>query len=231
MAWRRLELSSVTHSYIRESDDYNFILGPISLTLVPGEIVFIVGGNGSGKTTLAKLLIGLYTPEQGCIYLDGVPIASQADRECYRQNFAVVFSDAYLFDRLLGLSGTELNARAQQYLKQLNLANKVTIEDGRLSTLALSQGQRKRLALLTAYLEDRPIYVFDEWAADQDPQFKDIFYLQLLPELRNRNKAVIVISHDDRYYHVADRVIKLEMGQIASVESQMNDAAADSCVR
>jgi putative ATP-binding cassette transporter len=226
-AWRRLEVSSVTHSYIRESDDHNFILGPISLTLVPGEIVFIVGGNGSGKTTLAKLLIGLYAPEQGCIYMDGAPIVSQADRECYRQNFSVVFSDVYLFDRLLGLSGIELNARAQQYLEQLNLADKVTIKDGRLSTLELSQGQRKRLALLTAYLEDRPIYVFDEWAADQDPQFKNIFYLRLLPELKMRNKAVIVISHDDRYYHIADRVIKLEMGQIASIESHTHDAAAD----
>jgi putative ATP-binding cassette transporter len=88
------------------------------------------------------------------------------------------------------------------------------VREGAFSTLALSQGQRKRLALLTAYLEDRPIYLFDEWAADQDPQFKEIFYHHLLPELRARNKTVLVITHDDRYYDVADRLIKLDYGKL-----------------
>jgi putative ATP-binding cassette transporter len=67
---------------------------------------------------------------------------------------------------------------------------------------------------LTAYLEDRPIYVFDEWAADQDPQFKEIFYFELLARLKAAGKTAIVISHDDRYYHVADRVVKLNYGLI-----------------
>ena len=101
-------------------------------------------------------------------------------------------------------------------MEQLKLSNKVQIKQGKFSTTDLSQGQRKRLALLTAYLEDRPIYVFDEWAADQDPYFKNIFYTQLLPALKARNKTVLVISHDDRYYHVADRIIKLDDGQIVS---------------
>jgi putative pyoverdin transport system ATP-binding/permease protein len=96
----------------------------------------------------------------------------------------------------------------------LQLSHKVQVKDGSLSTTELSQGQRKRLALLTAYLDDRPIYLFDEWVADQDPFFREVFYQQILPELKKRDKAVLVISHDDRYFHLCDRLIKLDYGQI-----------------
>jgi putative pyoverdin transport system ATP-binding/permease protein len=211
--WNVLELAGVAHTYHHERENSNFSLGPLNLAFSPGELVFIIGGNGSGKTTLLKLIAGLYQPEAGEVLLDGRPI-TQAEIENYRQLFSIVFSDFYLFESLLGADAAELDQQALRYLKQLHLDHKVQVKDGRLSTLALSQGQRKRLALLVAYLEDRPIYIFDEWAADQDPQFKEIFYLELLPELKSRGKTVIVISHDDRYYHVADRIIKLEQGQI-----------------
>ena len=211
--WGRLDLMGVTHTYSGERDGNIFTLGPVTLSFNPGETVFIVGGNGSGKSTLAKLISGLYSPESGTIRLGGLPITDK-NRECYRQYFSVVFSDFYLFESLLGLHSTELDARAQQYLMRLQLDQKVRVTDGVLSTIDLSQGQRKRLALLTAYLEDRPIYIFDEWAADQDPIFKETFYRLLLPELKNRSKTVIVISHDDRYYYLADRIIKLDYGQV-----------------
>jgi putative ATP-binding cassette transporter len=213
--WGKLELEAVTHRYNREGEADAFVLGPINLTLNQGEMVFVVGGNGSGKTTLVKLLTGLYTPESGAIFLDGLPIGA-ANKETYRQYFSVVFSDFYLFDQMLGLIGPALDEEAREYLKQLKLSHKVEIKNGKLSTTDLSQGQRKRLALLTAYLEDRPICIFDEWAADQDPQFKNLFYMKLLPELKAKGKTVIVISHDDRYYQVADRIIKLDDGQVVS---------------
>ena len=211
--WHRLQLVGVTHTYRTDVQDSSFIFGPVDLTFYPQQLVFIVGGNGSGKSTFAKLMTGLYIPEAGEISLDGELITEQ-NREWYRQHFSVVFSDFYLFDELLGLDNLDLDTQAQEYLKLLQLDHKVKIENGKLSTTNLSQGQRKRLALLTAYLEDRPIYLFDEWAADQDPVFKEIFYTQLLPELRNRGKTVLVISHDDRYFHVADRVIKLDYGKV-----------------
>ena len=214
-SWKSVELVGATHTYEREGEPGGFILGPINLTLEPGELLFITGGNGSGKTTLAKLLLGLYIPEEGEIYLDGKVVTDES-REQYRQLFSVVFSDFYLFESLFGLDSLHLDANAQNYLVQLQLDHKVKVEDGALSTVDLSQGQRKRLALLTAYLEDRPIYLFDEWAADQDPLFKEIFYHELLPELKAKGKALIVISHDDRYYHVADRVIKLDSGKLQS---------------
>jgi putative ATP-binding cassette transporter len=216
-SWKSLELVGVTHTYHREGEAGGFLLGPIDLTLEPGELLFITGGNGSGKTTLAKLLLSLYIPEEGQIYLDGKVVTDET-REQYRQLFSVVFSDFFLFESLFGLDSVHLDANAKKYLVQLQLDHKVKVEDGALSTIELSQGQRKRLALLTAYLEDRPIYLFDEWAADQDPLFKEIFYHQLLPELKAKKKALIVISHDDRYYHVADRVIKLDYGKLQQGE-------------
>jgi putative ATP-binding cassette transporter len=212
-SWKSIELAGVTHTYHRERENSSFTLGPIDMTLEPGEVVFLIGGNGSGKTTLAKLLTGLYTPEAGEIRLNG-QLVTPENIEQYRQNFSAVFSDFYLFERFLGLQHGEIDEHVRRYLTQLQLDHKVQVKDGVLSTTDLSQGQRKRLALLTAYLEDRPIYLFDEWAADQDPLFKDIFYLQLVPELKARGKTVLVISHDDRYYHVGDRIIKLDYGKL-----------------
>jgi putative ATP-binding cassette transporter len=221
-AWGCLALRGVTHTYRREQDDEAFVLGPIDLHLYPGEVVFLIGGNGSGKTTLAKLLTGLYVPEQGEVLLDGKPVPRDA-RDGYRVLFSAVFSDFYLFEHLLGLEGGELDNRAREYLKLLHLDRAVRVQDGRLSTTDLSRGQRKRLALLTAYLEDRPVCVFDEWAADQDPVFKRVFYTELLPELKARGKAVLVISHDEHYFGVADRILKL-------VEGKLHEEAAPRAV-
>lgn len=226
-----LELVNVTHSYYRDRENSTFVLGPLDMQIKPGSLVFIVGGNGSGKTTLAKLLVGLYVPETGEIRFNGQPVTDE-NRESYRQHFSAVHSNFYLFESLLGLNAPHLDEQARELLVRLQLDHKVQINNRVLSTTNLSQGQRKRLALLTAYLEDRPIYLFDEWAADQDPLFKETFYLQLLPELKSRGKTVIVISHDDRYYHLADRIIKLEDGRLeydremASAQEGVGEAAA-----
>jgi putative pyoverdin transport system ATP-binding/permease protein len=219
--WTSLTLTDVGHHYPDSGE--SFALGPINLVFQPREITFIVGGNGSGKSTLAKILVGLYAPSSGQICLDGIAV-TDGNREEYRQQFSGVFADFHLFDQLLGSLGTDrqqldeisFDQRAQQYLEDLQIAHKVSIDSGRLSTTALSQGQRKRLALLNAYLEDRSIYFFDEWAADQDPYFREIFYQQILPGLKQRGKCVIAVSHDDRYFGLADRVIKLDYGKIES---------------
>lgn len=196
-------------------DEHGFLLGPISLSLQPGQITYIVGGNGSGKSTLAKVITGLYPPQTGSIYLDGVLITEQ-NQEWYRQHFSAIFSDFYLFDSYLGFNHTGLDREVEGYLRQLHLERKVQVKNGVLSTTNLSQGQRKRLALLTAYLEDRPIYLFDEWAADQEPTFRELFYKEILVNLKERGKTVLVITHDDRYFHLADRIIKLDYGKVES---------------
>ena len=212
-SFEKIELVDIKHTYFREKEDESFTLGPIRLAFEPGEIVYLVGGNGSGKSSLAKVITGLYPPKSGTIRLDGVAV-TDANRDDYRQLFSAVFADFYLFDNLLGTPSPELDAQAREYLSLLHLEHKVKVKDGVLSTTQLSQGQRKRLALLNAYLEDRPFYLFDEWASDQDPLFKEIFYTQLLPDLKARNKTALVITHDDRYFHLADRVIKLDYGRV-----------------
>ncbi len=202
-------------------EDKGFFLGPISLTFKPGQITFIIGGNGSGKSTLAKLITGLYPPRTGSIYFDGI-LVTEHNQEWYRQQFSAIFSDFYLFDSYLGFNHADLDREVESYLKQLQLDHKVQVKNGVLSTINLSQGQRKRLALLTAYLEDRPIYLFDEWASDQEPHFRDLFYRQSLAKLKERGKAVVVITHDDRYFHLADQIIKLDYGKIEPGYVQKN---------
>jgi putative pyoverdin transport system ATP-binding/permease protein len=207
---RALELVGVTHSYRVDREKESFTLGPIDLTLRAGEIVFVVGANGSGKTTLAKLLTGLYLPQAGEIRLDGEAVTAST-RDWYSQHFGAIFSDFFLFDRLVGVSK---DGRAAELLSAFRIGDKVEIMDESLSTTtSLSLGERKRLALVLVSLEDRPIYVFDEWSAEQDPAFKDVFYKEILVDLRARGKLIIVISHDDRYFDVADRMLTLERGR------------------
>ena len=210
-----IRLEGVAYRYRRESDDEEFQLGPITLELHEGETTFIAGGNGSGKTTLLKLLCGLYAPDSGKIFWQGQEVTDD-HRETYRQFFSVLFSDFYLFDTLFGLESLRGDGKSREYLARLHLDRKVTIENGKLSTLNLSQGQRKRLALLTAYLEERPVYLFDEWAADQDPVFKSVFYREILAEMKEKGKTLLVITHDDGWYDRADRVVKLRDGQVES---------------
>ncbi len=216
-ALQHLELREVTHQYYHEQSDDFFELGPINLSFTPGEVVFLVGGNGSGKTTLAKVVVGLYPPEGGEVLLNGERV--EADGwDAYRQLFSVVFSDFHLFERLLEAPRDGLDEEGNRLLAKLHLQHKVRVENGAFTTQALSQGQRKRLALVVSYLEDRPFLVFDEWAADQDPLFKEVFYCEVLPELKRMGKAVLVITHDDRYFHLADRLVRLESGKLLAPE-------------
>lgn len=204
-----------------------FHLGPVDLVFEPGQITFVVGGNGSGKSTLAKLLTGLYLPQTGFITLDGERI-DHAGVEWLRHSASAIFTDFYLFEDYLGFDRPGIDDEVRHYLRELRLADKVTVQNGRLSTIALSQGQRKRLALLTAMLEDRQIYVFDEWAADQEPRFRDVFYTEILPGLRERQKTVIVITHDDRYFHCADQIIKLDYGRVEQAGTDPSDFSVPS---
>ncbi len=216
-----IELRQLRYDYPQVEGSQPFHLGPVDLTIRQGDIVFIVGENGCGKTTLIKLLLGLYTPQQGEVRLNGETVTPQ-HLDDYRQLFTTIFADYYLFDEPLpGLA--ELPPEAAKYLERLDIAHKVGIRDGSFTTTDLSTGQRKRLALINAWLDQRPVLVFDEWAADQDPAFRRVFYTELLPELKQQGKTIIVISHDDRYFPVADQLVRMHSGKIL-VESNQEPA-------
>ncbi|RAR61324.1 putative ATP-binding cassette transporter [Paraburkholderia unamae] len=231
-AFHTITLRDITYRFPAPQDDSHagapadmagFALGPLSLTVARGETLFIVGENGCGKTTLLKLLLGLYVPDSGALLVDDAPVRADG-LDAYRQLFSAVFSDYHLFDTLLPGEHTR-ESEAQRYLERLALAHKVSVRDGMFSTTDLSTGQRKRLALVHAYLEGRPVMVLDEWAADQDPTFRRIFYTEILPDLKRQGKTLIVISHDDRYFDAADRIIRLEDGRIVEAVRPGRDTA------
>jgi len=211
--WTELELRGARYVFDGRGADAPFALGPLDLRIGRGETVFIVGENGSGKTTLIKLLMGLYAPCEGALLFDGRPVPADG-MDDYRQMFSGVFSDYFLFEDLPPDAGEARASLAANALDRFSIAHKVRIDGGAFATDGLSSGERKRLALVHALLEDRPIMMFDEWAADQDPTFRRVFYTELLPELKRRAKTLIVISHDDRYFDTADRLVRLTQGRI-----------------
>ncbi|WP_051335603.1 cyclic peptide export ABC transporter [Methylocapsa acidiphila] len=209
-----LELRGAAYAFPHAAGGESFTLGPVDLVFSAGEIAFIMGENGSGKTTLIKLILGLYPPRAGEILLNGEAV-TDIGRDDYRQNFSAIFFDFYLFDDLI-VADEQASQAVRFYLERLDIAHKVRVEAGAFSTTDLSAGQRKRLALIGTYLERRPIIVFDEWAAEQDPTFRRIFYMEILPELKRQGKMLIVVSHDDRYFEVADRIIHIHEGCVSA---------------
>lgn len=211
-----IELRSVTYTYFNDAGAAAFTLGPIDLEIRRGETLFIVGENGSGKTTLVKLLLGLYSPTSGEIAIDGARV-TDGDRDAYRQHFSAVFFDYCLFDDVA--VDDDSAAAATDYLARMELSEKTAIVNGVFSTTALSAGQRKRLALVSAFAEGRPVMVLDEWAAEQDPTFRRAFYQEILPDLKKRGKTMICVSHDDRYFGAADRIVHVSNGRIQTVDA------------
>ncbi|WP_143589701.1 cyclic peptide export ABC transporter [Thalassospira mesophila] len=206
----QIALRDLCFAYTGGVEGRGFALGPLNATFNRGEVTFITGGNGAGKSTMISLLTGLRVANSGGITLDDVHI-TDARLQAYRDNFATVFTDYHLFGELYGVNAVD-PARAEALLEKMEIANKVKLVNHAFSTTDLSQGQRKRLMLITAMLEDKPILVLDEWAADQDPHFRKIFYETLLPELRDQGKIVICVTHDDRWFHIADRLYHLRDG-------------------
>jgi putative ATP-binding cassette transporter len=214
-SFHAIRFDGVSFTYRDADGNATFQAGPIDGEVRRGEILFLVGGNGSGKTTFLKLFTALYWPAEGCIRVDNVAIGP-ANIQSYRNLFSAIFSDFHLFDKLHGLSDAAPE-RVNALLELMEISGKTAFRDGRFTNTHLSTGQRKRLALIVSYLEDKPVYVFDEVAADQDPHFRRYFYETLLQELKTRGKTVVVVSHDDRYFHAGDRVLEMDYGKFTDL--------------
>ena len=191
-----------------QQDEVEFALGPLSFTINAGEIVFLIGGNGSGKTTLLKLLTGLYSPDSGTIRAFDNLVGSN-NYQTYRELYTTIFSDFYLFKELFGMGQID-SQQLSQWLEVMELKGLTALEGNRWTNTELSTGQRKRLAYVNSLIDNKKIYVFDELASDQDPDFRDFLYRRLLPDLRNDGKTIFAATHDDRYFDTADRLLKLD---------------------
>jgi putative ATP-binding cassette transporter len=216
----KIEMRNVLFSYVDTSSEAVFQVGPVDFTLHSGDLVFITGGNGSGKSTFLKLLAGLYQPDSGEILLDGMRV-DDSNRDVYRSLIAAIFVDYHLFRRLYGIADPDA-AEIDRLLTQFRLADKTRLANGEFSTLDLSGGQRKRLALVVGLLEKRPILLLDEWTADQDPDFRRRFYDELLPALQQAGETVVVITHDDRYLDELElpaRRLRMDEGRFVGQQS------------
>jgi putative pyoverdin transport system ATP-binding/permease protein len=221
--FQKIEMRNVVFRYLDKWSDAVFQVGPIDFTLLSGELVFITGGNGSGKSTLLKLLAGLYKPDSGEINFDGVRV-NDSTRQTYRELISAIFPDYHLFEKLYGTPDPD-RAEVDRLLTQFKLLDKTRLTDNQFSTLDLSAGQRKRLALIVSLLEKRPILLLDEWAADQDPEFRRKFYFDLLPELKRTGETVVAITHDDRYLDEMDlpaRRLRMEDGRFVAQQTAEN---------
>lgn len=225
--FRSIRLEGVTTTLTSPGGgDDRFVVGPLDLTLTPGEVVFICGGNGAGKSTLISLLTGLRQPDAGRILLDDEPVTP--DRlDAYRGLFSAVFSEFHLFSRLYGLDEQE-RGRIPASLDQLDLSHRVEVRDNAFSTLALSSGQKRRLALSVALAERRPIIVLDEFAADQDPAHRALYYDVLVPQMARDGHLIIAVTHDEHCFDKCDRLIRMEAGRIVSDTRQRSAAISAS---
>ncbi len=209
-----IEMRNVLFRYFDRSAESTFQVGPLDFTLRRGEVVFITGGNGSGKSTFLKILAGLYVPESGEILLDGMRV-NDSTREIYRSLLTAIFADYHLFLKLYGISNPD-PAEVDRLLTDFRLIAKTRLTDHEFQTLDLSDGQRKRLALVVALLEKRPVLLLDEWASDQDPDFRKKFYEELIPALNQAGATIVAISHDDRYLNEIDfpaRKLRMDEGR------------------
>lgn len=205
-----IEYKNVYFSYNEEQPDSSFALGPINLELKKGETVFIVGGNGSGKSTFINTLTGLYTPTKGQILFD----EEENITEQIQSLTAAVFTDNHIFSKNYEEYELENNIEYQEYLKLMELEEVVGNDKDSSVRRKFSKGQSKRMSLIFALLEDKPILILDEWAADQDPYFRKFFYEELIPKFKQEGKTIIAVTHDDAYFHQADRILKFDYGQI-----------------
>jgi putative ATP-binding cassette transporter len=196
-----------------------FSIGPIDMAVSRNETLFIYGSNGTGKTTLILSILGLLKPKEGETSFNGIRLTDDNYR-VYRTLFGVVFNDFYLFEKLYGIGEVD-GEKAVYYLSLFELDNKVSFANRAFSSRDLSTGQRKRLALVATLLENKPVIVLDEWAADQDPHFRKKFYTRILPILKAEGFTIIAITHDDKYYHCADRLYKMENGRLTEMLNEV----------
>lgn len=215
LEFESIRFDNVTFEYRNEEKGEVFKLQPLNLTIEKGESIFITGGNGSGKSTFIQLLTGLYTPTSGNIYLNEQKVHKE-NYAYYRDQISCIFTDNYLFsENYNNFDFTEVGTDLEALVNKMELDGIFAYdrETGRVKT-KLSKGQQKRVALIYSLLEKKDLIILDEWAAEQDPVFREYFYRTIIPELKEMGKTLVAVTHDDAYFDCAERTLKFNFGSI-----------------
>lgn len=217
-----LAVESVTFRY-RDEDPAT--LHDMDLLLQAGTCTAITGPSGSGKTTLADLVLGLLTPSQGHVRVDGTPLDATQTLQAWRQSVAYVSQDTYLFassvrDNLCWLAGKRPDDELWHALEQADAASFVAASPGGLDHHlgergeGFSGGQRQRLALARALLCKPALLVLDEVTSHLDTESEERVNAAIR-RLRG-NTTILLIAHRPSALAPAERVLALEAGRIVS---------------
>jgi phospholipid/cholesterol/gamma-HCH transport system ATP-binding protein len=216
------------------------VLNGMNLDVVKGESVVIMGGSGSGKSVSLKCVLGLLTPDEGQIEIDGTSILdiSEDDRDTINQKFGMLFQHAALFDSMnvldnvtfglfrgKGMSALDAECVANEKLEQVGLDPSI----GRRMPAELSGGQRKRVGLARAVALEPEIILFDEPTTGLDPVMGDVINDLIVKCTRDLGATTLTITHDMASARaIADRIAMLYQGKIiwAGPTDQM-DASGD----
>ncbi|WP_028888812.1 ATP-binding cassette domain-containing protein [Tenacibaculum ovolyticum] len=215
--FKSIRFENVEYEYYNDKKEVAFKLKPLNLTITKGESIFITGGNGSGKSTFIMLLVGLYKPISGKIFLNDTLITAN-NYSYYRDQISCIFTDNYLFtENYNNFDYEKKDNELTKLVKEMQIERvfEINKEEGKVK-VSLSKGQQKRVALIYSLLEEKEVLVLDEWAAEQDPEFRAYFYNVIIPRLKEQGKTVVSVTHDDAYFKQAKRLIKFNFGNIES---------------
>ena len=207
-----------------KGDTETKVLKDIDITIEPGEFVILSGASGSGKSTLLSILGGILSQTKGEINYQGKPLFSNTRRNTERRltDIGFIFQSSHLvpylsvMDQLTivgreaGMSKKEANQRASKLLMDIGLSDK-------LNTFPhmLSGGQKQRVAIMRALMNDPKLLLADEPTASLDAKRALSVVKMIKKEIINNDMCGIMVTHDQRLFEYADKVIYLEDGKIA----------------
>ena len=188
------------------------------------EMLYIVGPSGSGKTTLLSIISGILRPDEGRVAIEDVDVWSQDENriaDLRLRKIGFVFQDFHLFPTLTTAENVAIPLvlkrgewrtaidTAMKYLDVVGLANRAELTPGR-----LSGGEQQRVAIARALASGPDVMIFDEPTAalDGDTGKKIVEFVR--NEVLNDQRCIVVVTHDDRIYAYADRVLHMEDGRL-----------------
>jgi phospholipid/cholesterol/gamma-HCH transport system ATP-binding protein len=211
---------------VRKSFGPKTVLDGVTLDVMPGESVVIIGGSGTGKSVLLKCILGLMKPDSGSIQVDGEEVIgmSRRARERINHKFGMLFQGAALFDSLpvwenvaFGLIQGDHMPRKQAREKALEklIAVGLSADVADLAPSELSGGMQKRVGLARAIADEPEIIFFDEPTTGLDPIMADVINDLIVKCVKEIGATALSITHDMASAHkIADRVAMLWQGRL-----------------